>query len=50
MLVIMIRRWVNRNDLKLNEHKTEVVLISSKFRDGPSLGYVQTLEMNGFPI
>ena len=40
MLVIMICRWVNRNDLKLNEHKTEVVLISSKFRDGPSLGYV----------
>ena len=31
---------MNRNDLKLNEHKTEVVLISSKFRDGPSLGYV----------
>ena len=23
-----------------NEHKTEVVFISSKFRDGPSLDYV----------
>ena len=33
---------MNRNDLKLNEHKTEVVLISSKFRDGPSLDYVNT--------
>ena len=35
-----ICRWMNRNDLKLNEHKAEVVLISSKFRDGPSLDYV----------
>jgi len=35
-----ICRWMNRNDLKLNEHKIEVVLISSKFRDGPSLDYV----------
>ena len=45
-----ICRWMNRNDLKLNEHKTEVVLISSKFRDGPSLYYVNIAsEMKGFP-
>jgi len=47
-----ICRWMNRNDLKLNEHKTEVVLISSKFRDGPSLYYVImniASEMKGFP-
>ena len=31
---------MNRNDLKLNEHKTEVVLMCSKFRDGPSLDYM----------
>jgi len=33
-------RWINRNDLKLTEQKTEVVLISSKFRDGRSLDYL----------
>ena len=45
-----ICRWMNRNDLKLNEHKTELVLISSKFRDGPSLYYVNIAsEMKGFP-
>ena len=43
-----ICRWMNRNDLKLNEHKTEVVLLSSKFRDG--LHWITwTLEMKGFP-
>ena len=31
---------MNRHDLELNEHKTEVVLISSKCRDGLSMNYV----------
>ena len=35
-------RWMNCNDLKLNENKTEVVLISSKFRNGTYPDYVST--------
>ena len=35
-------RWMNCNDLKLNENKAEVVLISSKFRNGTYLDYVST--------
>ena len=35
-------RWMNCNDLKLNENKTEVVFISSKFRNGTYLDYVST--------
>ena len=33
---------MNCNDLKLNENKAEVVLISSKFRNGTYLDYVST--------
>ena len=35
-----ICRCMNRHDLELNEHKTEVVLISWKCRDGLSVDYV----------
>ena len=31
---------MNSNDRELNEHKAEVVLISSKCLDGPFLDYV----------
>lgn len=35
-----ICRWMNCNNLKLNQDKSEIVLISSKFRNGPSFDYV----------
>ena len=36
---LVIKHWVSRL-IYFIKHKTEVVLISSKFRDGPSLDYV----------
>ena len=32
--------WMCKNLLKLNQDKTELVVISSKFRNGPNLEYV----------
>ena len=33
--------WMEQNDLKLNPHKTDILLIHSRFREGPALDYLQ---------
>ena len=33
--------WMERNDLKLNPDKTEILLIHSRFREGPALDHMQ---------
>ena len=33
--------WMEKNDLKLNPEKTDILLIHSRFRDGPALDYLQ---------
>ena len=45
-----ICRWMNRNDLKLNEHITEIVLIPLKFLYGPSLNYVNIVGNERIPF
>ena len=41
--------WMEQNDLKLSPDKTDILLIHSRFREGPALDYLQYLEMNEFP-
>ena len=36
--------WMVNNSLKLNQEKTELVLISSKFRCRPSLEFIQVVD------
>ena len=36
--------WMANNGLKLNQDKTELVLISSKFRCRPSLEFIQVVD------
>ena len=36
--------WMLNNGLKLNQNKTELVLISSKFRCRPSLEFIQVVD------
>ena len=36
--------WMVNNGLKLNQDKTELVLISSKFRCRPSLEFIQVVD------
>ena len=33
--------WMKQNDLKLNPDKTDILLIHSRFREGPALDYLQ---------
>ena len=33
--------WMEQNDLKLNPDKTDILLIHSRFREGPALDYLQ---------
>ena len=33
--------WMEQNDLKLNPDKTDILLIYSRFREGPALDYLQ---------
>ena len=33
--------WMEQNDLKLNQQKTDILLIHSRFRDGPALDHLQ---------
>ena len=33
--------WMEQNDLKLNPEKTDILLIHSRFREGPALDYLQ---------
>ena len=39
--VSKISCWMERNDLKLNPDKTGILLIHSRFREGPALDYLQ---------
>ena len=39
--VLEISCWMEQNDLKLNADKTDVLLIHSRFREGPTLDYLQ---------
>ena len=36
-----IDRWMTNNKLKLNENKTELLVISSKYRSRPMVNYIQ---------
>ena len=36
--------WITNNKLKLNQEKTELIVISSRFRPRPALGYVSVGE------
>ena len=36
-----ISGWMEQNDLKLNPEKTDILLIHSRFREGPALDYLQ---------
>ena len=36
-----IRYWMERNDLKLNPDKTDILLIHSRFREDPILDHLQ---------
>ena len=42
--VSMISCWMEQNDLKLNPEKTDILLIHSRFREGPALDYLQFCE------
>ena len=33
--------WMEQNNLKLNPDKTDILLIYSRFREGPALDYLQ---------
>ena len=39
--VSAISCWMEQNDLKLNPEKTDILLIHSRFREGPVLDYLQ---------
>ena len=39
--VANIDRWMTNNKLKLNENKTELLVISSKYRSRPMVTYIQ---------
>ena len=44
--VSAICRWMNLNELKLKHHKTEVILIHSKYRPGPSFQSLRVGDQN----
>jgi hypothetical protein len=45
-----IKMWSNKNDLKLNEEKTEVIHITSRFRNHTTLSCVQICEASIQPV
>ena len=36
--------WMEQNDLRLNPDKTDILLIHSRFREGPALDYLQFMD------
>ena len=49
-----IDRWMNNNKLKPNENKTELLVISSKYRSRPMVTYIQegveTIKHRAVPV